>query len=261
MPIQIRMMRRSGTTSRAISAAAPPTRRSSPRSSSPRASAVRRRPPDATIEAVAARRSIVEWFDDVAAVDRAALLDPAIEPGAVVDRQIDRPLQQLFKIFTGKVQTTAAQHDSTHTKSLPDQVAERHPAHRQIATMLTRLDCDGAGLDRRIVAGQSLQYLDFEQRDIAHIGLHRIRARAEEVAVALDAAARNEIRVLQLLHFQRFRGCDVNVQEPSAPLGRPVAVTGRKGGRVRSEEHTSELQSLRHLVCRLLLEKKKKKQR
>src|ERR1035438_4912258 len=27
----------------------------------------------------------------------------------------------------------------------------------------------------------------------------------------------------------------------------------------RSEEHTSELQSLRHLVCRLLLEKKKKK--
>src|ERR1039458_4523800 len=26
--------------------------------------------------------------------------------------------------------------------------------------------------------------------------------------------------------------------------------------RIRSEEHTSELQSLRHLVCRLLLEKK-----
>src|SRR5205814_7182014 len=29
-------------------------------------------------------------------------------------------------------------------------------------------------------------------------------------------------------------------------------------GHSRSEEHTSELQSLRHLVCRLLLEKKKK---
>src|ERR1039458_8634111 len=28
----------------------------------------------------------------------------------------------------------------------------------------------------------------------------------------------------------------------------------------RSEEHTSELQSLRHLVCRLLLEKKKQKE-
>src|SRR5258705_5447827 len=31
----------------------------------------------------------------------------------------------------------------------------------------------------------------------------------------------------------------------------------RWAARSRSEEHTSELQSLRHLVCRLLLEKKK----
>src|SRR5947199_3184638 len=31
--------------------------------------------------------------------------------------------------------------------------------------------------------------------------------------------------------------------------------------RIRSEEHTSELQSLRHLVCRLLLEKKTKRGR
>src|SRR5437899_6388435 len=31
----------------------------------------------------------------------------------------------------------------------------------------------------------------------------------------------------------------------------------RLEGFIRSEEHTSELQSLRHLVCRLLLEKKK----
>src|SRR5687768_17852736 len=34
---------------------------------------------------------------------------------------------------------------------------------------------------------------------------------------------------------------------------------GRTGVRTRSEEHTSELQSRLHLVCRLLLEKKKKK--
>src|SRR5258705_8503509 len=41
-------------------------------------------------------------------------------------------------------------------------------------------------------------------------------------------------------------------------LGRGLAARAedRRGG--RSEEHTSELQSLRHLVCRLLLEKKKK---
>src|SRR5438045_8018425 len=39
--------------------------------------------------------------------------------------------------------------------------------------------------------------------------------------------------------------------------GRPTAVPNSLPR--RSEEHTSELQSLRHLVCRLLLEKKKKK--
>src|SRR5258705_12933982 len=37
------------------------------------------------------------------------------------------------------------------------------------------------------------------------------------------------------------------------------AATSDLDTRGRSEEHTSELQSLRHLVCRLLLEKKKKK--
>src|SRR3712207_8519107 len=33
----------------------------------------------------------------------------------------------------------------------------------------------------------------------------------------------------------------------------------REGGELRSEEHTSELQSRQYLVCRLLLEKKKQK--
>src|SRR5499426_78293 len=43
-------------------------------------------------------------------------------------------------------------------------------------------------------------------------------------------------------------------------IGMPgVALGVLPGTGGRSEEHTSELQSLRHLVCRLLLEKKKKK--
>src|SRR3712207_7134681 len=42
-----------------------------------------------------------------------------------------------------------------------------------------------------------------------------------------------------------------------AGLGRVVlGYPGRFGGEVRSEEHTSELQSRQYLVCRLLLEKK-----
>src|SRR5437899_12519679 len=43
----------------------------------------------------------------------------------------------------------------------------------------------------------------------------------------------------------------------STGRGIPHVTDGSMPG--RSEEHTSELQSLRHLVCRLLLEKKKKK--
>src|SRR3712207_8652395 len=39
--------------------------------------------------------------------------------------------------------------------------------------------------------------------------------------------------------------------------GRPRSATVRAGS-ARSEEHTSELQSRQYLVCRLLLEKKKK---
>src|SRR5690348_17689823 len=38
----------------------------------------------------------------------------------------------------------------------------------------------------------------------------------------------------------------------------PPPLSARAGTRSRSEEHTSELQSPVHLVCRLLLEKKKK---
>src|SRR2546422_6634140 len=44
---------------------------------------------------------------------------------------------------------------------------------------------------------------------------------------------------------------------PARPGRYPPAAPEQTGG--RSEEHTSELQSRLHLVCRLLLEKKKKK--
>src|ERR1041385_9279641 len=42
------------------------------------------------------------------------------------------------------------------------------------------------------------------------------------------------------------------------PLERGVLDSGPSSARSRSEEHTSELQSRLHLVCRLLLEKKHK---
>src|SRR5258708_12842678 len=63
--------------------------------------------------------------------------------------------------------------------------------------------------------------------------------------------------------FRSRRGSDVVLEQPLDRhlLVGPdvVAVSVQPVGRaVRSEEHTSELQSPDHLVCRLLLQKKKK---
>src|SRR5260221_10168837 len=65
-----------------------------------------------------------------------------------------------------------------------------------------------------------------------------------------------------ILHGERQAGS--HQDHPIGPLGDPhvepaLGIPERAGRRARSEEHTSELQSHSDLVCRLLLEKKKKK--
>src|SRR2546422_7683768 len=59
-------------------------------------------------------------------------------------------------------------------------------------------------------------------------------------------------RALRSQHYYRAR--QAGLGDRGSPLGMPP----RRWDLVRSEEHTSELQSRLHLVCRLLLEKKKK---
>src|SRR5205807_7157542 len=54
-----------------------------------------------------------------------------------------------------------------------------------------------------------------------------------------------------------FRSSAHSAAASSSPPWPPAGYPGR-GGASRSEEHTSELQSPCNLVCRLLLEKKKK---
>src|SRR5687767_10839731 len=51
---------------------------------------------------------------------------------------------------------------------------------------------------------------------------------------------------------------EIDIKKLSNDIGAPVVAVNAKGDRgiSRSEEHTSELQSLAYLVCRLLLEKK-----
>src|SRR5437016_8032764 len=56
--------------------------------------------------------------------------------------------------------------------------------------------------------------------------------------------------------FRSRRRCSTIIRTRSIPRARRS-----RSSASRSEEHTSELQSLTNLVCRLLLEKKKKKQK
>src|SRR3989449_7462375 len=53
-----------------------------------------------------------------------------------------------------------------------------------------------------------------------------------------------------------LRGADHLLDDDAVAIDQEAL--GHAGGLIRSEEHTSELQSRLHLVCRLLLEKKKK---
>src|SRR5690348_17897951 len=78
-------------------------------------------------------------------------------------------------------------------------------------------------------------------------------ARAHEAGGLLrgvDVEAARELRRLVGHHADRPA---VDPPEPDHDVGREEGVD------LRSEEHTSELQSPVHLVCRLLLEKKKNK--
>src|SRR5262245_63614940 len=94
---------------------------------------------------------------------------------------------------------------------------------------------------------------------LANIGIFSIRRRASSVQAMVYSASvsiggtylRFDTRILQGADRRRF-----SVLLPmsiSSSLCTPIRPTISNAG-IRSEEHTSELQSLRHLVCRLLLE-------
>src|SRR5438876_2421879 len=83
------------------------------------------------------------------------------------------------------------------------------------------------------------------------------------VAVAL----KNNVKSLEELLTAKLDGVAVSdkINDQVAKIGEKVQLTRFERvdelNFLRSEEHTSELQSPVHLVCRLLLEKKKKKKK
>src|SRR5262245_29238751 len=116
------------------------------------------------------------------------------------------------------------------------------------AWKLARHYYSARGEQRSVIAALPTEpYRDFDAAQAAtHVGERRWKAVSRHIAyhgTTMGALSINGIPALRA---------------PFEPLV-PEVLHVRNTNRYRSEEHTSELQSLRHLVCRLLLEKKKKK--
>src|SRR6266481_9381061 len=81
------------------------------------------------------------------------------------------------------------------------------------------------------------------------------------VIVVRDRATKRALADLSAFAGRRYAAQAANGESPWNTIDPPrVDAATIERTAVRSEEHTSELQSQFHLVCRLLLEKKKKKQ-
>src|SRR5262245_39672301 len=99
--------------------------------------------------------------------------------------------------------------------------------------------------------------LDVRSDESVRMMIEEIRSRAGRLDVLINnagirflgAAEETSVEEAQRIFETNLFGVH-RVTIAALPLLREAG-----DGRIRSEEHTSELQSLRHLVCRLLLEK------
>src|SRR5690242_21420892 len=100
------------------------------------------------------------------------------------------------------------------------------------------------------------RFLVFFKRDGHHRDLHSFPTRrsSDLPATRISGAMTRNARRRRKAAYHPARG---NVAAMHAPDAAANAIPARM--RLRSEEHTSELQSHVNLVCRLLLEKKNKK--
>src|SRR5262245_1082144 len=112
----------------------------------------------------------------------------------------------------------------------------------------------------------------FAETTITASTVRRLFASIQETEADLAAITAEHARKLERLDLLSFQHDEIQRADPRAGeteqirnklsilsnAGKLLEAASRGYESLRSEEHTSELQSLRHLVCRLLLEKKKK---
>src|SRR5205823_3034057 len=108
-------------------------------------------------------------------------------------------------------------------------------------------------------------YTDFYKRGRNYTPADFQRVAEAEAGASLEDFFRRYVRGRDELDYNAaLEVAGLRLDTSSTSAGRPAAAEAYLGATFardgeRSEEHTSELQSLAYLVCRLLLEKKKQK--
>src|SRR5205814_6425910 len=125
---------------------------------------------------------------------------------------------------------------------------------------------DGRGDERYPPAdhvdGNHVETLPLIRRELAKIRSQKVRKRTGSIDPFIPA---RKGRAFRALHDRRAHDGNRQIAAPAREDGlaktlregvgiRPAEMLRPTQADARSEEHTSELQSLRHLVCRLLLE-------
>src|SRR5690554_7430216 len=101
-----------------------------------------------------------------------------------------------------------------------------------------------------------------ELADVVKTSVDNLLVQMKEAGLkqtAADQAVSEEEKQTLLLHLKKSHGATASTKKITLQRKETSTLKTGQGGKksVRSEEHTSELQSRPHLVCRLLLEKKK----
>src|SRR6516165_2789084 len=164
--------------------------------------------------------SVIERRDGVAFADGPADFDPAIEPGAVEERDIDRLPQQPLQVLAGEVQAAAAQHRLADCKALADEVVERHAQRGEVAAMVGRCKLDHLARRRRVAARRGVKHFHLDQGHLARIRFRRIGSGSVEITVALNPAAGNQHRFVELLHGERCPFGDMDMEQTAGPAHR-----------------------------------------
>src|SRR5438309_5639390 len=144
-------------------------------------------------------------------------------------------------------------------------ISEDDPPSRQalrnalgdVAERLLEAPTGKTGIDIAATERPDLVILDLGLPDLEGVAVCREIRSWSPVPIVVLSARHSDAEKVQLLNA----GADDYITKPFSTAEfvarvRAVLRRARSPGAARSEEHTSELQSQFHLVCRLLLEKK-----